>query len=52
MRQGVKPGKTRVEGKPTTRKSLTSRRSLTSDGSRVHDLENRLAEALKRRLRR
>src|SRR5262245_52324600 len=43
MRRGAKPGKTTVEGK----RAIT-RKSVNSDGSKVRDLENRLAEALKR----
>jgi two-component system, NtrC family, sensor kinase len=43
MRRGAKPRKARVEPKlPVARKSLKS------EGSRVRDLEKRLAEALKR----
>src|SRR5438876_4210280 len=43
MRRGAKPGKTKVEPKlPVARKSLKS------EGSRVRQLQKRLAEALKR----
>ena len=43
MRRGAKPAKTKAEAKlPVARKSLKN------DGSRVGDLEKRLAEALKR----
>ena len=43
MRRGAKPAKTKSEARlPVARKSLKS------DGSRVRDLEKRLAEALKR----
>ena len=43
MRRGAKPAKTKVEAKlPVAKKSLKS------DGSRVRDLEKRLADALKR----
>src|SRR5262245_30116251 len=43
MRRGAKPGKGKVEAKQTI-----TRKSLNSDGSKVRDLENRLAEALRR----
>src|SRR5262249_24065583 len=43
MRRGPKPGKTKVEAK-----QAITRKSVNSDGSRVRDLEKRLAEALKR----
>src|SRR5262245_34831361 len=43
MRRDAKPRKAKVEAK----QALT-RKSLTSDGSRVRDLEKRLAESLER----
>jgi len=41
MRRGAKPAKSKVEAKPPI-----ARKSRKSEGSRVHDLEKRLAEAL------
>jgi two-component system, NtrC family, sensor kinase len=41
MRRGAKPGKAKVKAKPPI-----ARRSRKSEGSRGHDLEKRLAEAL------
>jgi hypothetical protein len=41
MRRGAKPAKSKVEAKPSI-----ARKSRKSEGSRVHDLEKRLAEAL------
>ena len=43
MRRGAKPAKAKVEAKPPG-----ARKARTSEGSRVHDLEKHLAEALKR----
>src|SRR5262245_17637385 len=43
MRQGAKPGKTKVEGK-----RAIPRKSLNTDGLRVRELETRLAESLER----
>ena len=43
MRRGAKPAKAKVEAKPSI-----ARKARKSEGSRVHDLEKRLAEALKR----
>jgi GAF domain-containing protein len=43
MRRGIKPAKSKVEAKP----SIT-RKSRKREGSRVHNLETRLAEVLKR----
>jgi signal transduction histidine kinase len=43
MRRGAKPAKAKVEAKPPV-----ARKSRKNEGSRVHDLEKRLAEALKR----
>ena len=41
MRRGAKPTKSKAKGKPPA-----ARKSLRNDGSRVRDLERRLAEAL------
>src|SRR5436305_13136999 len=41
MRRGAKPTKSKAKGKPAA-----ARKSLKNDGSRVRDLERRLAEAL------
>src|SRR2546430_17442907 len=41
MRRGAKPTKSKAKGKPPA-----ARKSLKNDGSRVRDLERRLAEAL------
>ncbi len=41
MRRGAKPAKAKVEAKPSV-----ARKARKSEGSRVHDLEKRLAEAL------
>src|SRR5438445_13494384 len=41
MRRGAKPTKSKAKGKPPA-----ARKSLKNDGSRVLDLERRLAEAL------
>ena len=43
MHRGAKPAKSKVEAKPPV-----ARKSLKSESSRVHDLEKRLSEALKR----
>src|SRR5712691_5286064 len=43
MRRGAKPAKSKLEAKPPI-----ARKSRKSEGSRVHDLEKRLAEALQR----
>src|SRR4029450_7665982 len=43
MRRRAKPAKAKVEAKPPI-----VRKSRKSEGARVHDLEKRLAEALKR----
>ena len=43
MRRGAKPAKAKVEAKP-----LIARRARKSEGSRVRDLEKRLAEAVTR----
>ena len=43
MRRGAKPAKAKVEAKPSI-----ACKARKSEGSRVHDLEKRLAEALKR----
>jgi len=42
MHRGAKPAKSKVEAKPPV-----ARKSLKSESSRVHDLEQRLAEALR-----
>jgi hypothetical protein len=41
MRRGAKPGKAKVEAKPPI-----AGKARKSEGTRVHDLEKRLAEAL------
>ena len=43
MRRGAKPAKAKVEAKPSI-----ARKARKGEGSRVHDLEKHLAEALKR----
>jgi GAF domain-containing protein len=43
MRRGTKPAKAKSEAKPPI-----ARKALKSEGSRVHDLDRRLAEAVKR----
>src|SRR6266478_8658690 len=43
MRRRAKPTKPNVEAKPSV-----ARKSLKNEGSRVHDLEKRLAESLER----
>jgi hypothetical protein len=44
MRRGAKPAKAKVEAKPSI-----ARKARKSEGSRVHDLEKRLARFMRER---